>query len=84
MSEVTNPFAPRFVEYTSNRDFGGDAEAGTAEDLAPEGIVFVPRGHRPFVKPDVVVANEVSGSRTMYRVKRVGGLFSSQLNDPAH
>ena len=78
--EVTNPFNPRFIEYTNNRDFSGNAEAGTAGDLAPEGIVFVPRNHSPFVEPALIVANEVSGSTTLYRVKREGGLLSFLLN----
>lgn len=79
--DVTNPFAPSFVEYSNNRDFTGDAEAGTAGDLAPEGIVFIPRGKAPFAEPGVIVANEVSGSTTMYRVKRVGGLLSDLFNE---
>ena len=78
--DVTNPFAPRFMQYRNDRDFSGDAEAGTAGDLAPEGIVFVPRGKTSFVEPVVLVANEVSGSTTLYRVNRVGGLFSFLLN----
>lgn len=78
--EVTNPFSPRFIEYSNARNFYGNPEAGTAGDLAPEGIVFVPRGKSDFVEPVVVVANEVSGSTTLYRVKRVGGIFSSFLN----
>ncbi len=78
--EITNPFSPRFIEYTNNRDFSGNAEMGTAGDLAPEGIVFVPRGSSSFVEPVVVVANEVSGSTTLYRVKRVGGILSHLFN----
>ena len=79
--EVTNPFAPRFIQYKNNRDFGGDAEAGTAGDLAPEGIVFVPRGDSPFVEPSVIVANEISGTTTLYRAKRVGGILSHLFNE---
>ncbi|MEL7497775.1 MAG: choice-of-anchor I family protein [Planctomycetota bacterium] len=79
--EITNPFSPRFIEYKNNRDFAGDAEAGTAGDLAPEGIVFVSRSKSPFTEPVVVVSNEVSGTTTLYRVKRTGGIFSAWLND---
>lgn len=79
--DVSNPFAPTFVEYTNNRDFAGDAAAGTAGDLAPEGIVFIPRGKAPFTEPGVIVANEVSGTTTMYRVKRVGGILSDLFNE---
>jgi hypothetical protein len=35
--DVTDPANPRFVNYISNRDFSGDAEAGTAGDLGPRG-----------------------------------------------
>ena len=78
--EITNPFSPRFVEYKNNRDFSGVAANGTAGDLAPEGIVFVPRGDSSFVEPVVVVANEISGTPTLYRMKRVGGVLSHLLN----
>ena len=79
--DITNPFSPRFMEYSNNRDFGGDAEADTAGDLGPEGIVFVGRSDSPFKEPVLIVANEVSGSTTLYRIKRVGGILSNLFNE---
>ena len=66
--DITTPVAPFFVQYLNNRDFSGDAEAGTAGDLAPEGLVFVPRSASPTGTPLLVVTNEVSGSTTVYEV----------------
>lgn len=78
--ETTNPFSPRMIEYKTNRNFAGDPESGTAGDLAPEGIVFVPRGRSPFREPVLVVTSEVSGTTTLYRMMRTGGLLSSFCN----
>jgi len=66
--DVTNPLSPFFVDYVNNRDFAGDPEAGTAGDLAPEGIVFVTTADSPTAQPLLVVANEISGSTTVYAV----------------
>lgn len=64
--DVSNPPAPRFVRYVNNRDFSGDPEAGTAGDLAPEGLVFIPAAESPNGEPLLVVTNEVSGTTTLY------------------
>ncbi len=63
---VSNPTAPEFVQYLNNRDFSGDAEAGTAGDLGPEGLVFISAEDSPTGRPALVVGNEVSGSTTFY------------------
>lgn len=39
--DVSDPGAPVFAQYINNRDFTGDAEAGTAGDLGPEGLRFI-------------------------------------------
>ena len=75
--DITNPFAPQFVQYTSNRDFSVDMDevdagtlpAGAAGDLAPEGMAFVSAEDSPNGKPLVIVGNEVSGTTTIYEVK---------------
>ncbi|NEO82666.1 MAG: alkaline phosphatase [Spirulina sp. SIO3F2] len=64
--DVTRPTSPRYVTYTNNRDFAGDAEAGTAGDLAPEGLLFIPAAQSPNDEPLLVVTNEVSGTTTIY------------------
>lgn len=62
--DITEPADSTFVQFLNNRDFGGDAEAGTAGDLGPEGIEFVPAGPTGF--PLLIVGNEVSGTTTLY------------------
>lgn len=66
--DVTLPWAPDLVTYVNNRDFSGDAEAGTAGDLGPEGLVFIPAADGPTGEDLLVVTNEISGTTTVYRV----------------
>ena len=66
--DIHDPSAPRFVEYVNNRVFSGDAVAGTAGDLGPEGIDFVPAEDSPTDQPLLVVGNEVSGTTTVYEL----------------
>jgi len=68
--DLTNPFRPRFLEYERN-----------STDVAPEGIDFISRARSPFREPAIVVASEVSGTTTFYRIKRQGGFLSFLLND---
>lgn len=65
---ISNPIAPQFVQYVNNRDFSGDAELGTAKDLGPEGLLFIPANKSPNRSPLLVVTNEVSGSTTVYQI----------------
>jgi hypothetical protein len=65
MYDVTDPSAPFFVDYLNNRDFA----AGTG-DQGPEGVHFISAHESPNGQPLVVVANEVSGTVTLYSVKR--------------
>jgi DNA-binding beta-propeller fold protein YncE len=69
--DITDPRRPDFVEYVNNRDFSGDPEAGTAGDLAPEGLIVVPAKDSPTHKPLLVVANEVSGTTSVYTIDLV-------------
>ncbi|MCB9099412.1 MAG: choice-of-anchor I family protein [Anaerolineales bacterium] len=66
--DVTDPANPTFVDYTNNRDFSGDPEAGTAGDLGPEGLVFISAEDSPIEQPLLAVANEVSGSTSLYAI----------------
>ncbi len=70
--DITDPNAPVFVDYTNNRDFAGDAEAGTAGDLGPEGIVFIAAADSPTGQPLLVVSNEVSGTVSIFGVTAAG------------
>ncbi|MEW6428814.1 MAG: choice-of-anchor I family protein [Thermodesulfobacteriota bacterium] len=67
--DITNPRAPEFVRYLNNRDFAGDPALDTAGDLGPEGLLFIDAGKSPIKKPLLVVANEVSGSTTIYEIE---------------
>lgn len=66
--DVSDPSSPVLVDYVNSRDFSGDAEAGTAGDLGPEGVVFIPASQGPGGVPFVAVSNEVSGTTALYRV----------------
>jgi hypothetical protein len=65
MYDVTDPTAPFFVDYLNNRDF----VAGTG-DLGPEGLHFIAAHESPNGQPLLVVANEVSGTVTLYSVEK--------------
>ncbi|MCA1992997.1 MAG: choice-of-anchor I family protein [Coleofasciculus sp. S288] len=80
--DITDPFNPFFVDYTNNRDFSvmfdldeeGDPaptpeQLAAVGDLGPEGLLFIPAEDSPNRKPLLVVANEVSGTTTIYEVK---------------
>jgi hypothetical protein len=59
--DVTAPDAPRYVTYLNTRD-------GTAGDLGPEGVTFVPAVRSPNKRPLLIVGNEVSGTTAVYAV----------------
>jgi hypothetical protein len=67
--DITNPYSPYFVEYVNNTNLDGDVDEGTAGDVAPEGMVFIRREDSPNRKPLLVVANEVSGTTTIYEIR---------------
>ena len=68
--DVSNPFAPSFVEYTSNRDLSIDPEEGVdAGDLGPEGMAFVSAEDSPNGEALLIVGNEVSGTTTIYQIQ---------------
>ncbi|MEZ7196903.1 choice-of-anchor I family protein [Pseudodesulfovibrio karagichevae] len=67
--DITNPKAPAFVTYRLDRDFSGDPEKGTAGDLGPEGIHFVPAAESHTGTALLIVGNEVSGTTTIYTVR---------------
>lgn len=50
------------------RDFTGSASAGRARDLGPEGLKFVPAAQSPTGRGLLLVANEVSGTTSVYDV----------------
>ncbi|MEM7130035.1 MAG: choice-of-anchor I family protein [Chloroflexota bacterium] len=67
--DVTSPYHPEFVQYIDNRNFEGKVIDGTAGDLAPEGIEFVSAVDSPTGVDMLIVANEFSGTVTMYGIR---------------
>ncbi|AKK03497.1 choice-of-anchor I family protein [Corynebacterium epidermidicanis] len=88
--DITDPQAPAFVTYLNNRDFAAAPDSGTAGDLGPEGLTFIPAEQSPNGKPLLAVGNEVSGTTTIYQVnadpslttpvKEPGGTSSSMTS----
>jgi len=68
--DITWPVKPSFVQYVNTRDFSGDPAQGTAGDLAPEGMVYIPWYKSPvWGMPLLVVSNEVSGTTSIYQIR---------------
>ena len=68
MYDITNPSAPQFVSYQNTIDYTkAPIEAG---DLGPEGMKFIPAGQSPNGKNLLAVANEISGTTTVYEVRK--------------
>jgi len=66
--DVSIPTAPVFVQYVNNRDFTVDGTGEAAGDLGPEGLLFINEEESPNGRPLIVVANEVSGTTTIYQI----------------
>ena len=69
--DITNPQQTSFVQYINTRDFSGVPEDGTAGDLAPEGLTFISGEDSPTGEPLLAVANEVSGTVSMFKVQNL-------------
>ncbi|MBW7882665.1 MAG: choice-of-anchor I family protein [Caldilineaceae bacterium] len=65
--DITDPKAPTFIEYVNNRDLSAPTEE--AGDLAPEGIIMVPAGASPTAGPLLIVANEFSGTTSIWAIE---------------
>ncbi|MEM7757707.1 MAG: choice-of-anchor I family protein [Cyanobacteria bacterium P01_A01_bin.40] len=61
---ITEPAAAEFVQYVNPLD----PETGDALDLAPEGLEFIPANVSPNDKPLLTVANEISGTVSIYQI----------------
>ncbi len=72
--DISDPYAPSFVQYINRRNFTVDPEEGTKNgtvgDLGPEGVVFISAGKSPNHKPLLVIPNEVSGTTTIYQINQ--------------
>jgi hypothetical protein len=69
--EVSNPYAPEYVQYINTRDLTVDPDVvgAAAGDLGPEGLIFVDAADSPNGSPLLMVANEVSGTVCIFQVE---------------
>ncbi|MGL1832276.1 choice-of-anchor I family protein [Rhodocyclaceae bacterium SMB388] len=69
--DITDPYAPSFVQYFNNRDFAAAPDTEAAGDLGAEGLIVIEAAKSPIPGvPLLVVANEVSGTTTVFRIDR--------------
>lgn len=66
--DITDPGKVAFVDYFSTRDFSGDPAQGTAGDLGPEGLLFIPAAESFNGRNLLAVANEVSGTTNLFEI----------------
>lgn len=72
--DITDPAAASFVTYVNNRDFSVSVEdaddpnavLSQAGDLGAEGLTFIPASASATGEPLLAVANEVSGTTTLF------------------
>jgi hypothetical protein len=66
--DISDPRAPFFVQYLNNRDFSAAPGTSAAGDLGAEGLIFIEAGDSPTRRPMLAVANEVSGTTTLFDI----------------
>lgn len=75
--DITNPRDVKFAGFGMNRNLAVEFDEenltniAAAGDLGPEGLDFVPADKSPNGQPLLVVANEVSGTTTIYQLSDV-------------
>jgi hypothetical protein len=75
--DISNPSAPVFVTYATNRKLPRNASGGflpcndlnDCGDLGPEGLTFVPADRSPTGAALLLVANEVSSTPTIWEIR---------------
>jgi hypothetical protein len=63
---ITNPASPVLVDYINTRNLSQIPAANAGGDLAPEGLLFIPRSSSPNGNNLLVASYEVSGTISVY------------------
>ena len=66
--DISNPNAPSFVQYLNNRDFTQPEDSSSTGDLAPEGLIFIPKNISPNHRNLLISSNEVSGTISIFEI----------------
>lgn len=69
--DITDPAGVQFTTYVNNRAWDVVVDGEAAEgmgDLGAEGVEFIPGASSPTGRPLLAVANEVSGSTTLFDI----------------
>lgn len=93
--DITNPMEPSYVSYFNHRDFNAPfpsnptkAQLEAIGDLGPESIKFIPAYQSPNGQNLIIVANEISGSVSIFQIitKPVINLTNTNVcnNTPTH
>lgn len=69
--DITDPARPIFIQYINPRDFDENLEELAIGDLGPEGLQFIASVDSPNGQNLLVVANEVSGTTTVYQINSI-------------
>jgi hypothetical protein len=68
--EITNPSAPRFVQYINTRSFSATPGTVAAGDLGAEAARVIPAELSANGRPLLVVSNEVSGTLRIFEIQK--------------
>ncbi len=71
--DVTDPNAPTFVQYINTANFTGSIADGSAGNVSPEGLIFIPADASPTNQPLLVVTHELSGTTTVFSITNPDG-----------